>query len=197
MKNIISTLVIVILLLSCSNSRAISSSNMESPDNTTQLTDSVLQSLYKNNELVIGVAFENFAWGHNATYRIFVMNNNEWTAYTWYTNYNAVGVVPNVNPSVVSADTCKAVLNFLKDNHAESIKGDEGKPGCSDASKKCNINDGGTWHLFWLTKEKMVAPSYYEPQFFEDCCPGNKDRKQFLDAVNKIVAVLDHNQKAR
>ena len=112
MKNITSTLGVVILLLSCSNSRAISSSNMDTPVNSNQLTDSVLQTLHNNNDLIIGVAFENFAWGHNATYRVFAMKNDEWTAYTWYTNYNAVGVVPNVNPTVVSADTCKAVLNF-------------------------------------------------------------------------------------
>jgi len=197
MKNIISVLSIIVFLLSCSNSRAISSTGMEAPDNTTQITDSVLRSLYKNNELVIGVAFENFAWGHNATYRVFVMNNNEWMAYTWYTNYNAVGVVPNVNPSVVSADTCKAVLDFLKDNHIEKIKGDEGQPGCSESPQKCNINDGATWHLFLLTKEKIIAPSYYEPKYFDNCCPGNKDRKQFLDAVNKIVAVLDRNERVR
>ena len=146
MKNITSTLGVVILLLSCSNSRAISSSNMDTPVNSNQLTDSVLQTLHNNNDLIIGVAFENFAWGHNATYRVFAMKNDEWTAYTWYTNYNAVGVVPNVNPTVVSADTCKAVLNFLQENHVEKIRGDEGKPGCNDASKKCNINDGGTRH---------------------------------------------------
>lgn len=170
---------------------------MEAENNASQLTDSVLQSLYKNNELVIGVAFENFAWGHNATYRVLVMNSNEWMAYTWYVNYNAAGVVPNVNPSVVSGDTCKAVLEFLQQNHIEKVKGDQGKPGCDKPNANCNINDGATWHLFWLTKEKMVAPSYYEPQYFEDCCPGNKDRQQFLAALNKIVTVLDRNERTR
>ena len=60
------------------------------------------------------MAFENFAWGHNATYRVFAMKNDEVDGLHVATNYNAVGVVPNVNPTVVSADTCKAVLNFYR-----------------------------------------------------------------------------------
>jgi hypothetical protein len=196
MKNILSVLLLAGFILACSNNRLKASPGIDqNPD--LKLSDSVLQSLYKNNQLVFGVAFENHSWGHNATYRVFVMNNDQWTAYTWYSNYSQPGIVPNVNPAMISADTCKAILNFLKENNIENIKGDLGKPGCGGTNSNCNINDGATWHLFSISKGNVIAPSYYEPQFYEDCCPGNKDRKQFLAVVNKIVSVLDLNQNVR
>ena len=198
MKNVTIAFWSIIFILSYSNSRAVNNSNMEEQNVTVQLPDSMLQSLYQNNKMIIGVASETFGWGHHATYHVFVLNSNdEWSGYSWYASYRPVAA-PVVTPVTASKDTCNALLNFLQQNNIDKIQGDRGEPGCADKNNRnCNINDGATWHLFWLTKEKMIAPSYYEPQYFENCCPGNTDRRRFLDVVNRIMSSMGLEQKGR
>ena len=58
------------------------------------------------------------------------------------------------------------------------IKGDSGQVFCNNGSANCTINDAGTSRLWIITKKSFINPSYYAPEFFENCCP-QKERGLF------------------
>ncbi|MEP7317594.1 MAG: hypothetical protein ABI921_02600 [Panacibacter sp.] len=196
MKNIILQSAIF-LFCSCTNTKAINNDQMNDTQwhqygRTEQVSDPFLHKLQQNNELVLVYAFETYAWAKTVTYNAIALSNNQWTGYNWYVNKSAgAGVEPNVNPSEVSSDSCNALWNFFKEKEVWKIKGDNGENFCDSTDKiGCNINDGAQWRLLIITKDKVIDPSYYEPEYFENCCPGKKDRALFVEAVHKIKSLM-------
>jgi len=85
---------------------------------------------------------------------------------------------------------------FIKEKEATKIEGDNGKDFCTaDKKNNCNINDGVTWRLLFITKDNVINPSYYEPEYYENCCPGNANRQLFLQIANKIKSIVGNNGK--
>src|SRR5207244_4383723 len=114
------------------------------------------------------------------------MNKGEWKGYTYRRKITG-GITETHQTISVSKKVCDEVWKYIQTNEAWKIKGDDGKDFCIGEKKSnCNINDGVTWHLLIITKDKIVDPSYYEPAFYENCCPGNINRKLFIDVANKI-----------
>jgi hypothetical protein len=157
-----------------------------------QLPDSFLHKLQQENEVVLAYAIENTAWGHSIAYSIIAHKNNEWKGYNYSIN---VKHNTTINPVEVSATACDSVLAFFTGKEIWKIDGDKGRGACNDTSgkKNCIINDGRTWRLLVMTPQRVTRCSYYEPQFYEDCCPGNGERRLFLDAVEKIKQVFEKN----
>ena len=163
---------------------------MEQYGRTEQATDPFLHNLQQNNDLVLVFAVESNAWIKSVAYKALAKNKNEWNAYGWYVNKSAGSFVqPNVNPLTISNDSCDAVWKFFQDKEVWKIKGDTGEGFCTGNKQDCTINDGVNWRLLIITKDKIIDPTYYEPGFFENCCPGNADRALFVEAVHRIDGI--------
>ena len=191
MKNIFVYSLAVFLFSSCHTAKVIPAASFDQYGRTGQANDSVLHNLQQNNELVLAFAFETYAWAKTVTYKAIALNNNEWKGYNWYINKSQGQVMPNVNPMTVNNDSCNAIWNFFKAREVWKIKGDTGEGFCTgNKANGCNINDGSYLRLLIITKDKITDPAYYEPEFFEACCPGNTGRALFLEAVNKMQAAM-------
>ncbi len=195
MKTIFPLFILIIILTSCSNSQKISMQGFDQFGRAEAIDDSVLNSLQQKNDIVLAYATENYAWGRSATYYIITLNKNEWTGYNYFVRYKpaldkTTAISCNINPVVVSKESCDSILQFIEKNEVWKIKGDNGEDFCTNGTKNCTINDGATSRLWIITKAKLVNPSYYEPQFFEKCCPGNTERKLFIEAAKKINDII-------
>ncbi|HRI19951.1 MAG TPA: hypothetical protein PLA68_03315 [Panacibacter sp.] len=192
MKNIFAFSIAVILFSSCHNTKAMSAAQPDQYARTEQAADPFLHELQQNNELVLAFAVETYAWAKTVSYKAIAFNNDEWRGYNWYVNKSqAVEVMPNINPLTVNNDSCNAVWDFFKTKEVWKIKGDTGDGFCTgDKANNCTINDGAYWRLLILTKDKITDPAYYEPEFFEQCCPGNTDRALFTEAQHKLQSVM-------
>ncbi|MEP6846918.1 MAG: hypothetical protein ABI861_12980 [Panacibacter sp.] len=186
---------LITVILSCNHTRVMSANSFEEYARTEQVTDSFLLSLQKQNEVVLAFAVESYAWIKSVDYHIITMNSGQWKGYTYYKRVTG-GALEKHEPVPVSNETCNAVWKSIQINEAWKIKGDDGKDFCSGSEKKnCNINDGVSWRLLIITKDKITDPSYYEPVFFEECCPGNAGRKLFIETVNKIKSSVHVEEK--
>lgn len=196
MENTILSMVIAFTLMSCANTQKITSDKMQPAINENLYGDSVIASLQQKNDIVLAYVVEAYAWGKSATYQIITKKGDDWMGYFYYINLLESAKVDgshpfNINPVVLPKEACEEVLKSFKENQIASIKGDGGKDFCgTNAPKNCNINDGNTSRLLWLTSSQTVDPSFYEPVFYENCCPGNADRKKFIAAMQKIQDVF-------
>jgi len=190
MKNIV-FIIPFLLFVSCHNSKAMSANSSDQPGRQEQRPeDSVLLNLQKNNEVVLAFAIETYAWAKTKNYKILALNNNEWKGFN-YTVNNTSHTSSGLTPIDVSDDSCNALWKFIKDKEATKIDGDNGKDICTGEKKNnCNINDGATWRLLFITKNSVDDPSYYEPEFYEKCCPGDSNRQLFLQVANKIKNIV-------
>ncbi|MBS1731461.1 MAG: hypothetical protein JSS67_11910 [Bacteroidetes bacterium] len=192
MKNILYALSFAISLVSCANTQKLAGDKTGSMENENLYTDSVIASLQQNNDLVLANVVEANAWGQSATYQIITKKGEEWTGYFYYVNLMESAKINgshpyNINPVLLPKEACEAVLKSFEKNNIAAIKGDGGKDFCgSNPPKNCNINDGTTSRLLWLTKTNIINPSFYEPVFYESCCPGNSDRKKFIEVMQLI-----------
>lgn len=174
------------VILSCNNTRVMSANSFDEYARTEQVEDSFLLSLQQSNDVVIAYAIESFAWVKAISYQIITLKDGEWKGYTYNKKITGGPVETHQNLSISKKD-CDDAWKYIQTTEAWKIKGDSGTNFCSgDKKSNCNINDGVTWRLLIITKDKIIDPSYYEPEFYENCCPGNTDRKLFLDVVNKI-----------
>ncbi len=149
-----------------------------------QLADTFLHTLQQQNDVVLASAGENTAWGHSITYHILAQHNNKWAGYL----YNiAVNNRVAINPLPVSKQAGDSVLAFFIEKQVWKITGDKGRNFCDSINnrKSCVINDGTITHLLIITPTSVIPSSYYEPVFYQRCCP-NAMRQLFLQAVDKI-----------
>lgn len=197
-------------LLSCENTKVMSSdsakeievaNNSSQPDSNTQPDsvqpkDSIIQQLQKENDLLIAFEVATVAWGKTSSYKILAKKGNDWKGYTAFISHTPKG---NSSLAQLEIDDAAAeeVWQFFNEQKIENLPGDNGENFCTDNSKNCNINDGTIWHLLIITKDKISDVSYYEPEFYEKCCPGNQERKLFLEAVNKLSSVIGDMEEER
>lgn len=198
-KNLRHTIIISALLLcmfSCS-SRQYAMNSFEKYATNTPVEDSVLLSLQHQNDIVIAYAVDNTAWSKSSTYQIIAKSKDEWSGYYYFVNHSAPGSNFNINPVMVSKESCDSLWQYMQQNEVWKIKGDQNGNFCSNAGSNCNINDGQTWHLMVITKSKTSQSSFYEPAFYEGCCPGNADRKLFINTAYKIQHLVSESGGGR
>jgi hypothetical protein len=156
-----------------------------------QLADSFLHSLQQQNDVVLASAVENTAWGHSISYHILAQHNNKWAGYLYSI---AVNKRVTINPFPVSKTAGDSVLGFFIEKQVWTIEGDKGRNFCDSTygRKSCVLNDGATTHLLIVTPTSVIRPTYYEPLFYQRCCP-NAMRQLFLQAVDKIQTASGGN----
>ena len=149
------------------------------------LEDSVINNLRNNNDIVIAYAVENFAWVRKINYTIIAQKNGEWKGYLYNVNLMKQNPSQSIAPANINKNACDSLMSYLIQSKAWTIKGDSGGNFCTNGSKNCNINDAASARLWIITKKTVFNPSYYAPEFYENCCP-DKDRALFLSIKNKI-----------
>ena len=186
-------LIIALYGISCSAQKNMLVQQVDNRGNNQIIEDSVIRRLRANNDIVIAYATENFAWVRSISYLIITQNNGEWMGYQYYVNLmrnQPLASAPgNINPAIVSAAACDSLLQYLTQHEAWNIKGDAGQNFCPDGNNGCNINDASSARLWIITKKGLANPSYYAPDFFEECCP-DKNRALFLSITNKIQNIV-------
>ena len=180
-----------LFLISCMSSST-GNSNNNSGNTTSYAKDSVLKELQMKYDLVLVAGHEIRAWGHTAGYKIIALKDNEWMGYDYYVNRGNTSDEShiencNINPRVIEQGAAATAWKFIQQQNTAILKKEKDNDPCShDKAKQCNINDGGDWHIMILKPASVEETRYYEPEFFENCCPGNDNRKLFIEAFHKI-----------
>ncbi len=188
------TLFACAFIFSCKTTGSLSLTELEQHAVAAPVEDSVLHALQQQYDVVIGAATENYAWIRNVTYTLLCKKDNSWTGYSYYKNNMPPGDKKNyiaftLTPAAVNNNSCDSLLASMLQHKVWDIKGDSENGFCS-GDKQCNITDAATKRLWVITQTKFIAPSYYAPEFFEECCPGNEQRKQFLDITARIQGMV-------
>jgi hypothetical protein len=204
MNYCISLLLIFVLSASCSNSQKLIVKDFDTYATLTTPTDSTLQSLQKNNEVLLVYAVEDHAWTRSTAYHVLASNDNSWKSYYYkVANKNTFlekSWPVEVRAAVVAKTSGDSLLaNFIREE-VWKIKGDNNRNFCQTTSSDnivtgCNITDQPTYKLMIITKPKMYSSSYYAPEFFEKCCPGDKDRIKFLNAAHQVLNLVSASQQ--
>jgi hypothetical protein len=160
------------------------------------LTDSVLSSIKGRYDLVVG-----YSIASNSTlpvqYYLVAFNQTSTKAYKYKVRQYATSQQKLFQLDSIAVDnsTRDSVLEVYNSDEGWSLKHNEDSSTgyCADFEKfaYCNISDGETYSFIVFTKKTGTASSFYAPQFFEKCCPGNDARKRFL-ALMKPVAKAFH-----
>lgn len=67
----------------------------------------------------------------------------------------------------------------------DSITGE----GCVD--KRCEVYDSGNYTIWLITKNEIKKLKFYDPEFFEKCCPGRIGRQKAIKLI-KIIGSAFH-----
>jgi hypothetical protein len=194
-KNFFKIIAVMCLInAGCSAQKNVLVNNIEISGNKEPIEDSELHKLQTENDLIIAYAVENFAWVKSMDYHIIAQKNGEWKGYKYHRNLmtNNAGSPTTITEEKVDRATCDAILNYITEKKAWTIKGDSEDGFCTDGNKNCNINDASSLRLWIITKNAAIDPSYYAPDFFEKCC-SDEQRGLFLSITKKIAAALDNN----
>jgi hypothetical protein len=204
MNYYISLLLIFVLSASRSNSQKLIVKDFDTYANLTTPADSTLQSLQKKNEVLLVYAIEDYAWTKSTAYHVLASNDNSWKSYYYKVANKSTFLEKSLPVEARTAVVAKTLGDSLLANFTREevwkIKGDNNQNFCQTSSSKnyvagCNITDQPTYKLMMITKTKMYSSSYYAPEFFEKCCPGDKDRKKFLKAVHQILNLISASQQ--
>ena len=149
------------------------------------LEDSVINNLRDNNDIVIAYAIENFAWVKKINYTIIAQKDGEWKGYQYNVSLMKQSPSQSTTSVNINKNACDSLIAFIAQKKVWTIKGDNGESFCTNGSANCNINDAASARLWIITKKTVFNPSYYAPEFFQNCCP-DKDRALFLSIKNKI-----------
>jgi hypothetical protein len=197
MKNYLKIIIVIMLLnIGCSAQKNSLISNIELAGNKQPVDDETIKKLQNENDLIIAYAVENFAWVKSMDYHIISQKNNEWKGYKYHRNLmtNNAGSPTTITSEKINKAACDSILNYITEKKAWTIKGDSEDGFCSNGNKNCNINDASGLRLWLITKNAVINPSYYAPDFFEKCCP-NEQRGLFLSITKKIAAAFGDNNE--
>ena len=193
-KQFLVSVIVILALGSCSAQKNSIAEQVDAFGTNQPIEDSVIRRLRGENDLVIAYAIENFAWVRSINYVIIAKKNDEWMGYHYYVNLMRNQTQPsapgNINPAVVNKSSCDSLLEYMQQTKSWTIRGDSGQNFCPNANTSCNINDAPGARLWIITKQALVNPGYYAPEFFEECCPGDKDRALFLSITKKIENIV-------
>ena len=187
-------MMMIAAIASCSTGSKVFISEIEKKGIPDSIGDPVLRNLQKQNDLVIAFATENYAWIRNKTYLILCKNGIEWTGYNYKKDEMPNDKSYSLNEAKVNAVSCDSLLGFINKTKAWNIKGEDGSgKRCGDGNNNCNITDASSNSLWLTMKEKYTASNYYAAAFFEECCPGNAERKLFLIIGAKVYNIVSGN----
>ncbi len=199
MKRILLPFLLMALLSACSNNKNLAQSAMPTLDTLIQHINSSktdaedanpqLAQLQKENDIVISFATLNFAWSRTGTYFVIAGKNGIWKRYQYKAKLSPGNEATiELVPQSVLADSVLPLLERYTKAGLWQTAGDDGGNFCP-GNKQCNINDAETWSLSVATPQHIHTTTYYAPQFFEECCPGNHLRSEFV-SIGKLMQQL-------
>jgi len=189
----------VMLLLLASGCSAQLRKAIDRTENATapgMASDSVVQSIQKRFDLVIGYSTEATTSFRPKTYHLIGFQDNQTIAFTYvYRNVRTDKQPKFTLDSIsVSSQYKDSVLSLYLKTKAWEIEHFENDNTvyCSDLSSHsgCNIHDGTTYNFIVMTKRRQRVSNFYEPDYYENCCPGNKDRQRFLATIGPIQRIF-------
>lgn len=66
---------------------------------------------------------------------------------------------------------------------------DDKSDGYGCPAKSCDIYDSGEYHVWLITKSEIKKLGFYDPYYYESCCPGRKGRLTFI-AFYKLMSTI-------
>ncbi len=164
--------------------------NINSSSSDTDVINPHLKKLQSQYDLVIAFGTLNFAWARKGTYYVLASKNNEWVFYAYEARLPPTpgDEAATITPQKVATGTAEKIKELLSSSELWKTDGDKDGNFCA-GKKSCNINDAETWTLSIATPQSIHTTTYYAPTFFEECCPGNPYRKQFVE-IGKAMMQL-------
>ena len=152
-----------------------------------------LKKLQLQNDFIIAFATLNYAWLRKATYYVLANKNNEWKLYIYQSTLTLLPVdtTTEIISVSISSDSAEAIKKLYASSQLLKTNGDENRMFCGN-KKNCNITDAETWTLSIATPKNIHTTTYYAPEFFEKCCPGNLYRQQFIAIAKEIKNLADN-----
>lgn len=155
--------------------------------------NTTLNKLAKENDLIIAFATLNYAWTRTGTYHILVLKNKQWKLYSYQSKLSSAlnDSIPQIDSINLIDSTAEKIKQLYASSQLWNINGGENKLFCNN-KKDCNITDAETWTLTIATPQNIHTTTYYAPDFFESCCPGNSYRHSFVAIVKEIEKIVSN-----
>lgn len=193
-KNFSLLIFVIILFTSCVAQKASIINRFDAAGKDQPLEDSILNNLRNENDIVIAYAIENFAWVKKIGYKIIAQKDGKWQGYDYTVNLMRTDASRSIGPAKINEAVCDSLAAYLTQTNAWKIKGDSGTNFCTNGSTNCNINDAASERLWIITKKTVMNPSYYAPEFYEQCCP-DINRALFLSVKKKIESCITSSEQ--
>ena len=198
MKNISLCLLLLAAMAACSHKNFAQSLNATTNDTLIQrinnskadtgVINAQIQQLQTENDFVLAFASLNYSWTRKGIFYVLARKKNEWTFYSFQAQLPPSQQQPAavLVPLSVPADSAKKIQSLYLQSQLWHTRGDEDGRPCP-TNKSCNISDGETWLITVTTPQNSHTTTYYAPAFFEECCPGNQYRKQFISIAKHMM----------
>lgn len=196
-------IICTVFIASCSSSQKLAQQEIKIYGSAGSPDDSMLTTLQKQHDLLLVFAEDNPAWTRTTKYSVLANKNKQWDGYHYEVNNAKIGskskMKSGLNKITISQSLSDSVLQYVTKNELWKDQGDGGKDFCNNTTpssastrpgSNCNITDANTWKLYIIIPDRVKEISFYAPEYFEQCCPGNQERKNFVEVVKKIKALM-------
>ena len=203
MKKIVVNFCFCLIFLSCKTNKPLAQSTTNIATDTllqiinkskkdTAVINPQIEILAKENDVIIAFATLNYAWTRKGTFYVLACKNKEWKLYSYSSKlYAANDSTISIASTNISISQAESIEHLYTSSGLWTTGGDEKGMFCND-KKDCNITDAETWILTVATLQNIHTTTYYAPEFFERCCPGNLYRQRFV-AIAKEIQRLASN----
>jgi hypothetical protein len=184
----------------CSSAQKLKKIIIEVNNNSIEISpkDSILLSIQKENDFVIGYSVYNSSKRSVIEYFLLGINKNESHArkYLYIINSNAINKEKpySLDVAVVPKQIKDSVFWVMKQKKIWTLKHfekDEIYCPTSGEFAHCTISDAVSKDLIIMTKSHQSISEFYAPEFFEfECCPGNTDRQRFLGFIKYFSKIF-------
>ena len=184
--------------LSCTNIFILQGNVIKQQQSVTDslpFSDPILDSIVETNTLIIGYADSSTNIYRPINYYLVGFKADKVTSYVYKKNKVVINDQKSYELSTrpLNNKVGKAILSTFLKNEGWNINYDDTKspslfcPNKEVGLRECNISDGKTNLLYVITRGRIKVSKFYEPMYFEqECCPGNSDRKHFLEIIKPI-----------
>ena len=147
-----------------------------------------MKQLQQENDLVISFASLNYAWARRGSFYVLAQKNKMWKLYRYDIKLppSAEDAAISLTPVETDAAEAEKIKVLYTKARLWQTEGDNGENFCR-GKKDCNISDAESWAISVATKTNVHTTAYYAPEFFEECCPGDAYRKQFIIIAKAIM----------
>ncbi len=164
----------------------------KSKKDTTSINPQI-KKMAKQNELVIAFGTLNSAWTRKGTFYVLACKNKMWKLYLYQLKLSSalIDSTPQIDSSNLSVSSAEHIKQLYTSSQLWNTSGDTNSLFCNN-KKDCNITDAETLTLSVATPQNIHTTTYYAPEFFEQCCPGNPYRHSFVAIAKEIQKIASN-----